>query len=79
VCIAILRLEINLFPTHFLPTGKANLNLQVHLPDKKDKFHPKTFHEDTAEVEAEVYNFFNLGVSSGCVVNANSRSLYPRE
>ena len=35
VWVAILRQEKNLFPIHFRPTGKANLNLQVHLPDKK--------------------------------------------
>jgi hypothetical protein len=37
VWVAILGLETNLFPTHFRPTGKANLNLQVHLQDKNKK------------------------------------------
>jgi len=35
VWVAILRQDTNLFPIHFRPTGKVNLKLQVHLPDKK--------------------------------------------
>jgi len=47
VWVAILRQEINLFPIHFRPQGKANLKLHVHTPGKKDKFHPITCHEGT--------------------------------
>jgi hypothetical protein len=47
VWVAIPRQKTNLFPIHFRPTGKANLYLQVHLPDKKDKLHPITCHEGT--------------------------------
>jgi hypothetical protein len=53
VWVAILRLETNLFPTSFRPTDTANLNLQVHLPDKKKYISPYNLpRRHRAEVEA---------------------------